>query len=404
MTKSQPISVIVLPSWYPPKGGGFFREHSQAIREAGVNVHVLAAVETGVRNDLRNFLQPVDQQAKDEEAVDLPETIRMVRRIPLMNRLNTNRWVKSLQEMVETHISRFGKPDLFQVHSSMWAGLAAEGIARKLQIPYVLTEHRGRFTGIGKQADNLIKSWHLPLLGKGFRHASKIVTVSKAAGNRILQIYPEAASKMSVIPNMTDTAFFSPAKEPSGDQYQFSGSRPFRFLCVTSLEEIKGIDILLTAFAGLNRKHDIDAELVIVGDGPLKKQLQRQCHGLGLDGRVTFTGFVQKKDLLPYFQMADAFVLPSLFESFGIVIIEAMSCGLPVVASRCGGPEEIIGSHCGLLAEPGNAEALGVEMKNLVQQYKVYDSKCIRAFVLRNYSQQHIANEYVELYKQIIDQ
>lgn len=404
MTSLQPISVLVLPSWYPPKGGEFFREHSQAIREAGVNVHVLAAVETGIRNGFRDFLQPGKLPANGKEAMDLPETINTFRRIPLMNRLNTRRWTRYMQKMVENHINRFGKPDLFQVHSSMWAGLAAVGLSKSLDIPYVLTEHRGRFTGIGEQAVNLIKPWHVPLLKNSFRHAAKIVTVSKAAGNRILNIYPEASSKMMIIPNMTDTAFFSPARQPSENQYRLSGGRPFRYLCVTSLEEIKGIDILLTAFSELNRNHKIDAELIIVGDGPLKNRLQRQCHELGIDGRVTFTGYVQKKDLLPYFHQADAFVLPSLFESFGIVLLEAMACGLPIVATKSGGPEEIIGSHCGLLTEPGNTEALGVAMKKLVQQYHVYNSQIIRAFVVRNYSRQHIADQYVKLYNQIIDE
>ena len=106
--------------------------------------------------------------------------------------------------------------------------------------------------------------------------------------------------------------------------------------------------------------------------------------------------------VLQALQNSDAFVLSSEYETFGVVLIEAMSCGLPVISTKCGGPESIIiNDKLGLLVEKNNVNALSNGMNDILN--KKYDSQDIREYVIGSFSQIAIANKLKVVYKEIID-
>lgn len=134
---------------------------------------------------------------------------------------------------------------------------------------------------------------------------------------------------------------------------------------VTRLEPIKGNNILIAAFADLLKKHP-HCCLIIIGEGPLKNELKNQARQLQISEKVIFTGF--QSDITSWLYTFDVFVLASLNEGMGRVILEAMSCGKPIIASRTGGiPELIVDQKTGLLTPPGDVPALMLAMSILVQ-------------------------------------
>ncbi len=396
MTINKPASVVVIPSWYPPRGGSFFREHCIALAGAGMDVRVLAGIETGIRDAPVQYLFG-SSRASESTPDGIMEYSRMVRRIPLARRANCLRWVSQVCQLYEQHAELHGHPDIVQVHSSMWGGLVAAWINQQFSVPFVITEHRGRFTYNGPEAQRLFKEWHMPLLKNVFRQAGHIITVSKSLQAGIFDIYPEARKKVTVIPNMTDTDFFTPAVPGSKPK------DPFTFLCVAGLEHAKGIHILMEAFVRLQQNSPGVLRLVIGGDGPERNRLERMSGRMNLKGSVSFTGHLSRNRLLEQLQKADAFVLPSLFEAFGIVLIEAMACGLPLIATRSGGPEEIITGETGLTVETNNPQSLANAMEALMRNYANYDQKVIRMHALTHYSREAVSKQYINLYKSLTE-
>ena len=124
--------------------------------------------------------------------------------------------------------------------------------------------------------------------------------------------------------------------------------------------------MLLEAFAAAFRAHP-GIRLVIAGSGALMDALKLQCQSLGIGEQVEFSGMLDRASLRLRLTEADVFVLPSLFETFGVVVIEAMSCGKPVIATVCGGPEHIVDGSTGLLIPAGDAEALS---RAMLQMYE----------------------------------
>ena len=395
MTVNKHTSIVVLPSWYPPAGGAFFREHSRALSGNGVDVSVLAPVELGITDNPGAYLSCSGHLSGENQA-HFRELRQWQRRIPLVNKMNVRRWVNQAINMYQVHTKQHGHPDIIQAHSAMWAGLAAAGIKHRFGTPYVLTEHRGRFTHHNDHARKLIKTWHKPLLKEAFAKADHIVTVSESLQRGIMQLAPDGRTKLSVIPNMTDTGFFIPFEngKPPVD--------PFTFICVASLEKIKGVDVLLSAFARLQEKINHPVRLVIGGDGDQRKALEALCNRLGLDAHVEFTGKLARPELVKNLQKAHAFVLPSLFEAFGVVIIEAMACALPVIATRSGGPESIVTKQTGLLVPPKDPKSMASAMEAMINTYNNYDQGIIRKHAEKQFSREVVANRYLRLYEKLL--
>ena len=147
------------------------------------------------------------------------------------------------------------------------------------------------------------------------------------------------------------------------------GGRGFRLLFVGRLLESKGIDIALRAVRYL-RQWQVDVRLTIVGDGRARGKLMKLAAGLQLSEVVEWAGHVARPAVEEYYRAADLFVFPSLCDSGGMAVLEAMACGLPVVCTDLGGPGEIVNWRCGrvLPALPSNREELAASFACAVSE------------------------------------
>jgi glycosyltransferase involved in cell wall biosynthesis len=131
---------------------------------------------------------------------------------------------------------------------------------------------------------------------------------------------------------------------------------PIRFIFVGRLIDWKALDIVLEAMRRLQDRLPISLE--IVGDGPMQQTWKSSADAMGLGSVVKFSGFLSQSACADRMQQADVFVLPSLFECGGSVVLEAMAMGLPVIATRWGGPADYLDETCGILVSPTSREAL----------------------------------------------
>jgi glycosyltransferase involved in cell wall biosynthesis len=139
-----------------------------------------------------------------------------------------------------------------------------------------------------------------------------------------------------------------------------------RFVFSGRLVDWKGVHYLLDAFAGV--RASVAATLEIIGDGPRRAALEAQAVKLGIDQFVTFRGWLPQPECAAALRDADVFVLPSLYESGGAVVLEAMACGLPVIATRWGGPADYLDASCGVLVEPRGRETFATDLAAAMQK------------------------------------
>jgi glycogen(starch) synthase len=172
--------------------------------------------------------------------------------------------------------------------------------------------------------------------------------VSELLRNQILERFPHHAGKVHVVPNAVGFERIPPRPEPVTDLR--------RWIFVGALMENKGVRWLLEAFAVCAMDRD-DLELTLVGGGPLTEALTARAEQLGLADRVHMVGPVPPEQVFDYFHRSDLLVHPSRRETFGMTTIEALASGMPVLVTRCGGPEETlrgIEDHAGELVGVGD--------------------------------------------------
>ena len=183
------------------------------------------------------------------------------------------------------------------------------------------------------------------------RGADLVVATSAHSARRIREDYGVVASRIVIVPEPIDLARWNAALARAAPPHRIPG----RVLCVAHLYPRKNVSTLLDALARL----PFDVRLRLVGTGPELAVLTRRAEALGVAARVDFLGHLSFEALANEYRSASLFCLPSRQEGFGIVFLEAMAAGLPIVASRAAAiPETVADGICGTLVEPGDAPAL----------------------------------------------
>jgi L-malate glycosyltransferase len=236
--------------------------------------------------------------------------------------------------------------------------------------------------------NNYRSFWHKSLTRFGMRRAHTLTAVSNWLAN---QLQNDTKKEVLVIPNMIDEAQFSISRKPSMDVFHigFLGSLN---------TNVKGLDHLLNAFSTL----DFPSHLHIGGAGKLLDNYKMQAKNLGIVDRCTFYGFINVVNVPAFFQRLHLFVCSSRFETFNISLIEAMACGIPVVSTKCGGPEDFVSSVNGYLVDTERGEALQTKIDLMRKDYHSFSSFAIREFVVSNFSSSVIIDKIQHMYSRVV--
>lgn len=388
-----PLHVVWLPSWYPTFEdsikGNFFKEQAQGLLKHGVNIGVIypeirSLKDLSFASVLKNHFQTT---IEDENKIP---TFRLHgwNLFPKMGKSQMSAWVKHALKLMDNYVQKRGKPELIHAHSVMWGGIAAQAIAEKYHIPYMITEH---FTGIQKLnplGSPLNACWSTPYLISAYQQASCVLAVGCALKKAIESFVDK---EVQVLPNFFDDEFFS-LKPASTFQ------APFRYFCLAQLSPTKNYPLLLKAFQKVHAYNN-RVSLEIGGSGKIRGQLEALAQELGIASSVKFLGGLTRQEALAAMHRSDAFVLSSNVETFGIVVIEALATGLPVIATKSGGPEEIINDEVGILVPLHDEAALAKGMIDLQLNYNRYVKEKLRSSAVERYSQKVIIQKLIQKYQ-----
>jgi teichuronic acid biosynthesis glycosyltransferase TuaC len=233
-----------------------------------------------------------------------------------------------------------------------WAhpdGHAAVALARRLGVPSVVMVGGSDILVLGRQAGRG------RLIRQVLEDADAIVTVS-ADLKRALSRWALPADKVHVVYRGVDLRRFTPGARDEARQRLAIGRTGAMLLWVGHVVPVKGLDVLIAACAKAAARADF--HLYLVGDGPLRATLQRDCAELGLSDRVTFVGAVSHAALPDWYRAADRMVMSSRSEGIPNVLLESVACGTPFIAPDIGGIPEIADPHADRLVPPGNPDAL----------------------------------------------
>jgi rhamnosyl/mannosyltransferase len=283
--------------------------------------------------------------------------------------------------------------DILHIHVPHPIGMLAYVLARKRPHALVVTHH----SDIVKQAR--IRTALEPLFRTVMGRADAIVATSERYVASSTELTPYR-SKVRVIPYGIDLGSYSP------DLRRSSRARELRarygsplLLAAGRLIYYKGFDILLDAMK------EVRGHLLLIGDGPLRDELQQRARRNGVQDRVTFVGSVQHADMGPYYGAADVFVLPSVArsEAFGIVQIEAMAAGVPVVNTSLasGVPGVSLDGVTGLTVKPNDTAALAGAVRCLLEDgaLRVRLAAEARKRAVELFTAQRMVAETLDLYR-----
>ncbi|RLG08295.1 MAG: hypothetical protein DRN68_03955 [Thaumarchaeota archaeon] len=372
------LKVLFITSWYPtkeqPVGGIFVREHAKAVKLYDDVVILHCAGEDNRIKGLWRFEEEADLLLTE----GIP-TYRVWYR-PCLPKGNILIYIYSVFQAFRYIVRQGFRPDIIHAHIYE-AGLPAVIVGKLYNLPVMITEH---WSGFPRKALS-IKDILIARLA--FQNAHRVFPVSKVLQKGI-EAYGIRAN-FQIIPNVVNTELFWPYQKPR--------NRFKKLLLVALLTPIKGVPYLLQALAQLRGKHD-SWHLDIVGDGPARAEYEQMAIKLGIADKVTFHGLKPKREVAEFMRKADLFVLPSLYETFGCVLIEAMASGIPVIATSCGGPEDIVKKEVGIIVPPRDISALAGAIEKMLDSSDSYKPERIRKYVEETFSPEAVGQQLHKLY------
>ena len=276
--------------------------------------------------------------------------------------------------------------DIIHAHGTILSGTLSYLLSKKLKIPFIITEHQGPFT---MTSDNFWKrNWTRLIMQK----ADLMLTVSQHLKQEILdtKIHPK---QIVVTHNPVDT-----------DLFKLKDNQSFKtMLFVGRLDNFKGALRCVKAFENIHQKYS-DWKFSIVGDGedyqPIVNYLESRKE---LESKIKLKGQLSKTQIAIEMQHADFLVFPSKHESFGLVITEALSAGLPVIVGNTTAPKEFVDAENGILVPFDDITAIAHAMESMMNPLNTYHSQEIRDKIVLNFGFENFGKKLVNIYKSLIN-
>ncbi|HYY54543.1 MAG TPA: glycosyltransferase [Candidatus Dormibacteraeota bacterium] len=273
------------------------------------------------------------------------------------------------------------------VHSHYWLSAeVAEVLRARWTVPMVQMFHTLGLVKAQAMDDSVNGEGLVRELAErtAITNADRIIAASELELSDLVTLYAADPAKLRVVPLGVDTRLFRPLRQADARAALGRDACEFMILFVGRIEQIKGIDVLLEAVGDLLRgRRDLQRRtcLVVVGgaidphaDGSESEkidELRGMVEAHAIADNVDFVGSLDQQELALYYAAADVCAVPSLTESFGLVALEAMACGTPVVATRVGGLQTVVTSDSGILVPPGDVESLADAIGSLLDDMEL---------------------------------
>ncbi|HQQ93784.1 MAG TPA: glycosyltransferase [Bacteroidia bacterium] len=381
--------ILFISSWYPNRKQpthGIFNRH---FAEAAAQHHRVSVIHISSEDHLKTEFE--FDQVVEKDIFSIQVYYRKVNSLlPLWSAyLKRKRYLKAAEQAYGLLLQKTGKPDLIHLNVVMPAGIAVLHLYQKTGIPFVVNEG---WTGYMK-ADGRYKGWFM-------KHFTRRVL---SPASRILPVSEDLKTAMQahglkghyhVLPNVVQCGVFVP-----GEKHQDPVTR---FIHVSTLDPLqKNVEgIILALKTALETEPRL--QLQIAGDGENKAALEKRVKDLNLQNQVSFLGLLGETELARRLGESDALVMFSQFESFGVVIGEALACNTAVICSSCGGLGNLVKDEMGIQVQPGNVTQLTQALLHLSGNKSFFRSEKPRQFILERFSKDVIASEMRTLYGEVL--
>ncbi|MEM4312048.1 MAG: glycosyltransferase family 4 protein [Nitrososphaerales archaeon] len=383
---------IFILSWeYPPRIVGGISRHVEGIAEA--------------LNKMKNEVHII--------TLDFPNTPDFEDRGALIHRVKVEipsqdfyRWVFLFNHFFEKRvgyiINKYGKPNIIHAHDWLTA-IAGINLKHLLRVPLVFTFHSTeskRAMGIKSEESRMIYSieWWASF------EATRVITVSHSMKDEIIYLYNVPPEKVKVIPNGINLSKFNFSLDRSAVRKYFGLSdNEIVLLAVGRLTWQKGFDNLIKAMPLILQRF-YNTKLIIVGEGHLRRDLKTLAYQLGVGDKVRFYGFLNDDDLLKMYKVTDILTIPSNYEPFGIVALEGMASGLPIIVSGVDGLKEIVQNDInGVVVYPNDPNNLANAIIKVISDREYYNWLVKNAHErVKKFSWESLCNELLKAYEEAI--
>ncbi|MDY0151351.1 MAG: glycosyltransferase [Candidatus Cloacimonas sp.] len=393
------IKVLLIPSWHPcPKqqyAGKFFIEQAEALAEKGLAE--ISILDWGQNEFQLTVRKPLQSLGKFVHYLAAKPTITVIGKNLTRIRIPHLSWTSLLLsgniDALLSKINLSDKPDIIHAHVTFPAGYIAWKLSEKLGIPFIITEHSGPFPF----PEYVTRKGISPLLSEPLRAASRVLAVSSHLSQ---QIQACIGIDAKVIPNMVNTDFFQFQQKPERIDGLY-GKDHLKLFALSALSTAKGAWELVQSMKQLKDSGQ-DFHLYWGGDGSLRSKLHKRITDLHLQHNVLFLGQLSPEQTLRQYQNCEIFVMPSRIESFSMVLIEAMACGKPVVATNCGGPADIVRDFCGRLVPVQNPQAFASAISEIAKNLGSYKPAEIRDYCVTQFGQDLVCQEITTIYAECL--
>ena len=384
---------ICMITWeYPPRIVGGIARHCSglagALAKLGHSVHIVTLDFPG---------------APSYEEI---EGVRIYRTPIELGHPNFIVWTLIFNHFIEKRVAMLSRDVKFDIlHAHDWL-VAPASIASKhyLRLPLVSTIHStevGRSHGLHNPDSYLIDGveWWLTYESK------RIIVTSNAMKREVEDHFHLPSEKIDIIPNAIDASKYNIPVDRGNVKRRFGIDPSERIvLFVGRLVPQKGVEYLIMAAPKIVERHP-DARIVIVGDGWSKDYLLSLAASTGCQHKITFLGFISDQDLIEIMLSSDVLVVPSIYEPFGIVALEGMAAGIPIVASNTGGLAEIIEhDRTGFLAYKENSDSIAWGVNRILSDpgYASWLVQNAKRKIREVYSWDAVARRTIETYERAL--
>lgn len=311
---------------------------------------------------------------------------------PRFKHLGVRRWINDGVNLFKLYIANHGLPDIIHAHNALNAGCLASEIKRLWGLQYVLTEHSSHFSR------GLISAKSFEYARLAYLNSSKNIVVSPHLGRVLEHSLSCNDFRWISIPNLLD-----PILETEAAKVALPPKISDRFVIfnAASIDENKNHRLLIDAFELAVRKNP-RLSLRIAGEGPLRAQIYQYILKRGLGSNIVLLGRLNREGMRRELELCNVCVLSSTTETFGVVLIEALAFGRPVISTANGGADSIVQSTNGLLVPIGDKKSLADAITNVATNYAQYDFELIRTNCVSIFGSLPISARLISCYRDVL--
>ncbi len=387
------MHILLLPSFYKNSqnsvAGSFFEEQARMLLNKGYTVSVICF------NYYAFTSKPhTNEYYLNDNGIQTFYYNYQVK-FPRLRKLNYYLFGRFATEKIKLYINQFGKPSVIHAHNAYYGGIASFYASKNLNIPYVITEHSTNF--LLNEIENKIDLY----FAKKVYAASKVVIcVSTTFKQDLLNFFSLTDEKVKVVPNVVSPIFFEDRVSSKADK------RGLIFYCNAFYCERKNTLELIKAFANYKKNYP-EGKLILSGGVFRAEEMQYQnlvnetISNLVLNNSVKQLGIISRQGVKEQIQLSDASILTSVYETFGVSLIESLAQGKPIITTNSKGPLDIVNANNGILVNGFDSDSIADAMTELTKNYDSYKPDEITNDCKRKFSEDSVSSQLKNIYNSI---